>query len=66
MKEGFDSFICRDRERYKIFLEPNLSPLQIGGLGEERVFIANKFPPLKDQNTFHITHHFQAKTFEPR
>jgi hypothetical protein len=40
MKEGFDSFICRDRERYKIFLEPNLSPLQIGGLGEERVFIA--------------------------
>jgi hypothetical protein len=40
MKEGFDSFICRDWERYKIFLEPNLSPLQIGGLGEERVFIA--------------------------
>jgi hypothetical protein len=30
MKEGFDSFICRDWERYKISFEPNLSPLQIG------------------------------------
>jgi hypothetical protein len=33
MKEGFDSFICRDWERYKI-------SLGTGGLGEERVFIA--------------------------
>jgi hypothetical protein len=42
MKEGmhyfkFDSFICR--ERNKISLEPILTPLQIGGLGE-RIFIA--------------------------
>jgi hypothetical protein len=34
----FDSFICR--ERNKTSLEPILTPLQIGGLGRERIFIS--------------------------